>query len=282
MTEFFTGYRKIHKFAIVENKGRTILECKVGEKWELILHDIARCGASITCKLVRKVGLKESDKKVLENHVKGSIGIKGLAKLEAQAKESLSNEVVWEKAIEKERTIVFPSPRYGRYTVLQYQKKRYYNLRFQNKRFLHKDSWQHSICENTNCYYDGSKSVQSDPSCDPPEQKGGDYDGLFQVDLGNISFLVGFNRQDKGVEGDFAGKKVKIKKEGNTVFNAILPKSLIPEALIFLGNITDDNVEANFKPYMESSIEIPLIHQEELDFKIGTRDQNTDSLEMEV
>lgn len=277
MAEFFAGDRNIVKFSIAENNGKRLFECNISEKWVPIVHDTARCGACITCKLVRRVGLKKSDKEVLENHVKGSIGIKGLIYLETQVKKTLSAEIVWDIAFEEERSVVFPSPEYGRYTAIQYQKKRFYDLRFQDTRFLHKDSWQHTICEHTKYYHDDSKKVDYDPSCKSQGPNVGDYDGLLQVDLGNTSFLAGFNRIDDGIELDFRGNKVKFEINGNFNFRATIPKDLIPETLIFLGDITDEKIEADFKPYMEPSIESPPIYQD-VETQMDTQEQEQERI----
>lgn len=281
MAEFFTGHRHIQSFTLSESNGKRIIECNIREGWEPIIHETVKCGASITCKLVRRIGLRKSDKEVLENNLKTAIGIGGLAKFEAQAKESLLSEVVLDMAFEEERTVVFPSPKYGRYTALQYQKKRFYDINFQDTRFLHKDSWKHTICEHTKYYHDDSKKIEYDPSCDPPPVVKPDYDGLYQIDLGNTSFLVGFTKLDKSIVVDFTEKELILEPPPFLIFKTTIPKSYIPEAIIFLGNITDEIVEAIFHPYIEKSIEIPWSNQEELEYKIDIQDQNEGSLEAE-
>ena len=99
---------------------------------------------------------------------------------------------------------------------------------------MHKNSWQHSICENTKYFHDDSKKIDYDPSCKPPRKTTlNDYDGLMHVDMGKISMLVGFNKLEKGIEIDFNGNNLFCEGYRGKHFEFNVPKNLIPPALKF-------------------------------------------------
>ena len=124
MAEYFLGRRDIARFTIELDRGNAVLQCDVAEYWSPIINDSSKCGATLTYELSKKTGIKDSEKAAFEDSLSSSIGLNSIGQIKAVAKENLATEVHWESVQEEKRTVVFPSPKCGKYTALQYQKLR--------------------------------------------------------------------------------------------------------------------------------------------------------------
>ena len=254
MAEYFLGRRDIASFTIELDRGNAVLKCNVAEFWLPIINDSSKCGATLTYELSKKSGIKESEKVAFEDSLEASIGLKSIAQIKAVAKQNLSTEVNWESIEEEKRTVVFPSPKCGKYTALQYQKLRDYHFIFQEKKWFHKNSWQSYFTEHTKFYHDDSKTIDPDPSCNCEPKEPRDYDGLLHVDFGNTSMIAPFRKTSAGIEIELSGKKANIEATGDSSFILDIPIEYVPESLKFLGDMNKGSYEATVTPYSEAAI----------------------------
>lgn len=260
MTEFFDGTRTVCEFTLEFHNGRAVLACSVKEHWENILFSIVRCGAKETEELERRVGISHTDKKVLEDAIKSSVGIKGLAEISSTLSEQTSSEIKWEEIQTHKKTFSFEALKYGRYTALRYQLIRTIALRFQDNRFLHRDSWAKSIEQWLNNFYDGSKSVEQDPECQGASLVQQDeIEGTFMLDCGNISVLVGYRQVPEGLEIRYRNITHVLSWATPQGFSATIPRDFLEPDLLFLAAEDADQLEGRFTPYIEESIWVPAV-----------------------
>lgn len=258
MAEYFLGRREVRDFIIELDKGRSVLKCSITEYWSPIINDCARCGATLTYELIKKTGIKETEKMAFENSIESSVGMKNIAQIRAVAKQTLSSEVHWETIHEEKRAVVFPSPQCGKYTALQYQKLRDYHFIFQQRRWFHKNSWQSYFTEYTKQYHDDSKSIDPDASCNCRHKEPEDFDGVLHVDFGDTSLLAPFKKTEAGIEIVLNGKRATIAATGDSSFLIDVPIDFIPDSLKFLGEMGEEAYAATAVPYFEDDIALEL------------------------
>ena len=260
MTEFFSDTRTVCNFTLEFHNGRAFLACSVNEHWENILFSIVRCGAKETEEFERHVGVSHIDKQVLEEAIKSSIGIKGLATLSSTLSENTSSEIKWEEIQTHKKIFSFEAPKYGRYTALRYQLIRTIALRFQDNRFLHRDSWAKSIEQRLNNFYDGSKSVENDPECQgAPVVQQDEIEGTFMLDYGNISALIGYRQVPEGLEIRYRNITQVLSWATPQGFSATIPRDFFEPDLLFLAAEEADQLEARAMPYIEEPIHVAVM-----------------------
>ncbi len=271
MAKYFLGREEVAKFDIKLKNEKANLHCIVTEYWSSILNDSAKCGATITHEVSRKIGLKKSEKEDFEKAIEGSIGSKNIAKVKAATKNNISSEFHWEVIKEEKRVFEFPSPKCGNYLALQYQKHREYNYSYQEEGWFHKSSWQFSLTEHTNCFHDDSKIIDPDSSCNCTPKPKIDYDGLVHVDFGDVSMNALYRKTEIGIEVSFLRPEAGIYINAPSIssinemeINSI-PSKGVPESLKFLGDIKGKTHKAVISLYPESASEQEKPHRIEIE-----------------
>ena len=265
MSKYFPGRQDVTSFILSLHGGSARLSCNIAAKWETIVQDEVRCSGSGSYRETKRIGLKKSDRKALDSVIQSSIGIQGLASLGAEIKSHLESEIVWEEEKTEEQTFNFTAPDCGHYLALKYQLLRLYDLHYQDDRWLHKGSWTRTIVERTRQFSDGSKRTPFDEACGCSKQKTEDYDGVYYLDMGNIAMLVPFWQNQTDLLLDFYERDAKVEvpyEQG--AFAASIPKEVLPESLLFLGEGESESYNGIFTLYSE-----PLISQNSTYFNSG-------------
>ena len=252
----FSDAVSLGRFTIERDKDR-VLECEIFEEWRPIIHDLVRCGATQSHKLVRKIGVERSEAQVIETALKASVGFTGFANFQSDVKAKIQQEVRLNEETTTERVVTFTSPKCGHYRALQYQAVRTYRLKYEDKRWLHRDSWSQTFTEYTPRFHDASKSVPFDPDCLCKEDTSRDYDGLVMMNFGNLSKVVGFHELDNGFLFDLDQDKVVVQLADAQSGIVSIPAESLSEAVLFLLNAPGiESFRVGLTPYGEFQVRI--------------------------
>jgi bacterioferritin-associated ferredoxin len=261
MAEFFLGRREVAHFVTHFHREKANLECRIFERWKEIDITIARCGHAISFELTKQVGLSEKDTQSLEASLKGTIGVRGLAQLESEIRSTISREVTWTRMEERKKSFTCIPPKCGRCTSVVYQLIREYDLVYRDSRWFHR-GWQMNLAEHTNCHDHRPNRIPNDPVCKCAEVTDPNLDGVFNVDMGVVSMQVPFSRIDSGLLLDFDGQKVGFSRVEAGSFSVDIPKKLLPDVVIFLGDLEKEVVRGHFMPYREAPLANSLEQEE--------------------
>lgn len=212
MADYFAGERDVLHIELSAKSGKVRLACRVFEHWVPIYQEVLRCGATSTCRLKRRLGVKDEERIGFEEKLGTSIGPKAIGTIKAQIQNSLSSSRVWEAENESERSVTFTSPICGRYNVEQYQLALTTYVRGEERSLFKRHEWDASLTELLSFFYDQSRSFDFDESCDckKPTDKPVQANGRFLVDMGAVKVQVPFSYAFPGFELHFANVRITL------------------------------------------------------------------------
>lgn len=190
--DFFHGTRVQPPLVIPFYDGRAELECTISEGWgQLIVHSL-KCGAKYVRKLKRSIGMVYTEKDDLESLVSGSLGLKGVASLDAQISSKIGTELQLSRSEEIEDEFTFEAPPCREKVVALYQLWRIVDLKFRDNRLFHKKEWTMSTTYWADRYHDNSHAIPKIPECGCEDDSFEPDDGMIFVDMGNVTMTTGF------------------------------------------------------------------------------------------
>ena len=241
--DFFHGTRVQPPLVIPFYDGKAELECTISEGWgQLIVHSL-KCGAKYVRKLKRSIGMVYTEKDDLESLVSGSLGLKGIASLDAQISSKTGTELQLNRSEEIEDEFTFESPKCGERVIALYQFRRNINLKFRDNRLFHKKEWSMSTTYWADRIHDNSYMVSVIPECGCPSDNIEPDNGKIFVDMGNVTMTTDY------IE---SGGSLKIPAFDLEIDKSALHKpvqfnrSKLPDYLQFLAGEIPEIVEAKF------------------------------------
>lgn len=254
MRTYFPERKKVGEFVLPVKNGR--LYCQVFEQWEDIeLSTTAHCGDKGSIEIEKTVGISLRDVQTLSGSLEASIGIEAIAQFKSKVEEIIQQEVSWSESKTFKKKIEFTSPECGAGTRIVYQLVREYDLTFYPKPTFWNPKpicWERRFREKTNSHDILRYEVKFDESCGCASPETTPHDGLVNVVTGNVSMRVPFSRNPDGLEINLEGVPLKIPQVTLEDFSVQLPTKILPEIMIFLGDIKDDSVEASFSEYRQT------------------------------
>jgi hypothetical protein len=263
MAMYFHGRKQIAAFSQSGESERDRLDWKIFEEWrDIDQGTTARCGKPGTCTIERSTGLSEKASYTLKDIVEGSFGVKDVWSMKVKVEEEIGHEINWETSIKATKTFQLQAPTCGRSALTIYQLERIYEITYFRKKWFtgSDDVWARmqtrTFVESTN-NHDGLPDVENfDPLCgcpdatDPPK-----YDGQLSFDFGRISFRAPYRLIGKGFDAQIGNK---IFAFDSTDYSALvrgldhgltaeIPVDLIPEPLLFLGEVAEQTLTARIK-----------------------------------
>jgi len=248
--EFFLGQREVARFGIVCNS-RTPGVCSIYEEWKLIIKESIRCGASSSCKVIKRIGVSKSDLYILENKIKSKIGVDSFAALEANIKESIKQEVIFNESTETERKIEFSAPKCGRYEVEQYQLIRTIEVRTPLRRIFRKPKvTEDKVSEALPVFFDNSKVFYDDVNCNCEKQVEIKADGRFLAITKGLSFTVPYFL-NSSLTIELFNNSIEIIKYSMVGMSLEVRREWLSELQQFLVDSEGDIVDVGFLPLRE-------------------------------
>ncbi len=259
MATYFSGRRKVVSFPISVDAKNSSLTCSIYEQWEDTDYTTtSRCGDAVEFELKKLVGLSKRDIAALNAAVEGSIGAESIAQIKSKIETTIQKEVSWNVEVSTSKKLTFASPKCGRKTMFVYQLIRDYEFAFRGRRWGMTKSWDRKIRERTNIHDFMSDIEDYDVNCRCPEpQEPRKYDGMMAIDMGRVSLRAPYCKTRNGIEVYVDSTIFKIDAERAqtsllfpvTIPSRELPARELPEIALFLGDISEDQVEASFYEY---------------------------------
>jgi len=250
-TDFHLDTRIVGETVISLHDDKAKFSCTIEENWEEILLRILSCGAEWSRTLIHRKGFERVAKQDLEAAVKATLGSLGLPQLGLAIKGSTGLELHFEEFHEVQETFKFDVPKCGRRTVLLYQLKRTFTFSYYDSRFFHKDSWTKRLIQWVDRIHDASKLTSNDPNCGCPDDPRPPLHGLLYVDAGNISLLTPYRVIPDGVLLPVIDARTSLGINQIADLVTILPTSVFPKYLLFLGGVSDNQLTVRFHLYLE-------------------------------
>lgn len=251
MATYFTGRKEVSSFTILLDGARASMTCKIYEHWEDTDNTTtARCGDSGVIEVKKIVGISKRDEQTLKSSIEGSIGVTGLAELKSKIEDSVKRDFNFHTEISTSKTSNFLSPQCGRKTIFVYQLIREYEFLYHQKKWGRMKTWERKIRERTNTHDYMPDIDEFDEVCkckNPPRPE--NFDGVMVIDMGNISIRAPYRNTQKEIEVMLETSVLKIPTEGFFKFPLIIPTKILPGMVVFLGDINEDNVEAEYYEY---------------------------------
>lgn len=239
--DFFQGTKVKPPLVIPFYDGKAELECTISEGWgQLIVHSL-KCGAKYVRKLKRSIGMVYTERDDLESLVSGSLGLKGIASLDAQISSKTGTELQLNRSEEIEDEFTFEAPKCGERIIALYQFWRTINLKFHDDRLFHKKEWSMSTTYWADRIHDNSYMVSVIPECGCPSGDVEPDNGKIYVDIGNVTMTTDF------IE---SGDSLKIPALDLEIDKSALHKpvqfnrSKLPTYLLFLAGEVPEIIEA--------------------------------------
>jgi len=270
MAKYFCGRRQVGQFEKLVENGRGRIDCEIFEEWvDIDLSTTAYCGAGGSCVVERSVGLSEKVVHTLKSVIEASIGIKDLLSLKSQVEETIGREVNWSVTDKATKTFTYNAPKCGRYTLVIYELTRIYVLTYYRKKLITfgKDvwtkKWSRTLPERTN-NHDGFPDYEEyHEACNCPGKKESPPpDGYISFDMGRISFRAPYRLTDSGFAFHVGEKKFEFTSDNHSArdldygFSATIPASMVPEPLLFLGEVTAQKIEGRIQKYVEQETKV--------------------------
>lgn len=260
MAVYFTGRKEVNSFAIPLDNGRSSLSCKIYEHWQDTDNTTtARCGDPGVIEVKKVVGITERDEQALKSTIEGTIGVKGLAEVKSKIEASVKHEISFQTEESTSKTSTFSSPQCGRKTMFVYQLVREYEFSYSRRRWGWTKSWERKIREKTNTHDFMPDIEEYDESCNcknPPTPE--NFDGMVVMDMGNVSIRAPYRKTPDGIEVKLDTSILKVAIKNSEDFLVSIPRAALPEMVVFLGDITDEIVEAAFFEYKQPAHELEV------------------------
>lgn len=250
--DFFQGTRVKPPLILSFYDGKAELKCTISEGWGPLIVRTVKCGGKYVRTLKRSVGMVYTERDDLESLVSSSLGLKGIASLDAQISSKVGVELQLNRCEEVEDEFTFEAPKCGERLIALYQLKRNLDLRFRDDRLFHKKEWTMSTTYWVDRIHDNSYLIPEIPDCGCKDNQTEPGDGRVYVDMWNITMTTEFiEDKDKvripslDVEVDKAALHLPLQ----------LQKSKLPEHLLFLAGNIPDTINAKFSLNKALSIE---------------------------
>jgi hypothetical protein len=190
--DFFHGTRVQPPLVIPFYDGKAELECTISEGWgQLIVHSL-KCGAKYVRKLKRSIGMVYTERNDLESLVSGSLGMKGIASLDAQISSKIGTELQLNRSEEIEDEFTFESPKCGERVIALYQFRRNIHLKYRDNRMFHKKEWSMSTTYWADRIHDNSYMISKIPECGCEDDTPAPDDDRIYIDMGTVTMTTGF------------------------------------------------------------------------------------------
>lgn len=212
---FFEGEREVARFTI--RKGaKQLAICSVYEEWMPLLKESVKCGASLSCRVTKRLGVSQTEINSLEETIKGKMGIKSFAELEDSIKKTLQSQRVWSDVSETERTVEFKAPECGRYDAEQFQLSRKTEVVLRKDRLFRKpEIMRTTIDEPLHVFHDSSLITNSDQSCNCDDKGSANIDGYFIGAAENLTINVPYSFVREGLVILFGENTMKLIQSDN-------------------------------------------------------------------
>lgn len=267
---FFEGEREIARF-IIRKGAKQLAICSVYEEWMPLLKESIKCGASLSVRVTKRLGVSKTEINSLEETVKGKMGIKSLLELEDSIKETLKSEQVWSDFSETERNVEFRAPECGRYDAEQFQLFRKTQITLKKDRFFRKpEVIRKTIGEPLHVFHDNSKITNSDQSCNCDDKKGENIDGYFVGTVANLTMNIPYSFIREGLVLLFEENSKKLLQSDSIGATIQIPIDWLNESQKILLDEVEDPLLITLAP--RTGLEFfqrPRYYFEEIDNLLG-------------
>lgn len=268
MAVYFNGRRQVSTFSqFVDEDGRERLDWEVSEEWiDIDQSTTARCGMPGSCTVEKSVGVSEKTSQMLKDVIGGTFGVKDVWSLKAEVESAIGHEVNWDTAVKSTKTFQFQAPKCGRYSLTVYRLQRTYQVSYLRKKWFswNEDAWAKKwtrvFVEDTNSHDVMPDVEEHDPQCRcPPPPSTPRFDGYLAFDFGRVGLRAPYRLTEKGFDAQLGTKIVAVTVSSTLLANgldhgltATLSKDLLPDLLVFLGDLDVDIVEARMSRVLET------------------------------
>ena len=268
MTAYFAGRRRVGRFFQTLDSGRSRVDVDIYERWEDIdASTTARCGAAGSCQIAKSEGLSEKSAYNLKGVIESTLGTAGVLSLKVQVEETIGREVNWNRGVTVTKTFPYTAPKCGRFTLTIYELTREYEIAYSRlkRRLFHPDVWEtrwtKTLHEATN-RHDGYPDIEEfDEACGCPGASPQSDDGRLSFDFGSLTFRFPYRLTESGFEVQIF-KQVVAFAFATGYANGIrsldagvtidVPLDVIPEPLLFLGELHGERANATVTRWFES------------------------------
>lgn len=245
MTYFFRERKLLHELDFNLND-KTQIKGKVYEKWVQKIGRSVACGAEEKRVIKRELGIEKTQREDLESLVKGSIGIKGIASMEAQITAKIGTEVTLKHLTSVEEEKRFAAPECGRITICVYQLVREYDLTITNNSSFSfsKKPKTIQITEHTDNFYDETVRTDSDLDCGCKKTDEPEDDGLLSLMIkDNYQLVAVYKQMPEGVLLKSINLFLSVSDLGKMVLGKhTINASVLPKHILFFSGIKEETV----------------------------------------
>lgn len=259
MAIYFPERREVGSFTIPLESGKASLTCSIFEHWQDTDNTTtARCGDPGTIEVKKVVGMTIRDEQTLKTSIEGTIGAEGLAQVKSNIESSLKHEISFQTEVTTSKVSNFSSPPCGRKTMFVYQLVREYEFSYFRRKWGFTKSWERKIRDKTNIHDFMPDIDEYDESCNckhPPQSE--NFDGMVIMDMGSVSIRAPYRRIGDGIEVKLdTSTLLKISIHNSEDFLVKIPIKALPDIVVFLGDLTEESVEAAFFEYKQPTHEL--------------------------
>jgi hypothetical protein len=271
MSVYYEGRRRVGGFSQSLESGKSKVDVEIFERWiDVDASTTARCGAVSNSQITRSVGLSEKSTHNLKGVIESALGVQGLINLKAQVEELIGHEVSWNHSVSITKVFEYTAPKCGRYTLTIYELSREYQITYSRQLWrpfqpnIWDKKWTRTLLETTNIH-DGYPDIEEfDEACNCNKARPSEYDGRLCFDLGKLSFRVPYRLTKDGFEVQiferlvafvFANDNVSGVRSLDAGVTILIPINIIPEALVFLGDLNGELLEPLVFRYIESMLD---------------------------
>lgn len=242
--EFFTGERVISEDKWKSGNEDFEITCTSVARWEFNKGRTVECGNDRDVKLIRKVGITQTQKENLESSIKVGLEAKGIAKFAAEFKAKIGYEIKYEESIIEEESFRIKAPECGRKLLSIYQLVKEHRFIIEDRRFFlfNKGTQYIPITEYTDSFWDRSPVERNIPECDCGDMED-NVDGVWSLRIGSMGILSLVEKVKDGIYIDALNIAVPDNQIGSLLIDGYkLSADSLPDYVRFLGSLKREDV----------------------------------------
>lgn len=244
----FDGVRKVSDFWLDLFDGDGTLYCEITERWHEVMAKTIKCGTKYKRKLTCRLGVSRTEREDLEAVAKGQLGMKAIGSLEAAITGKTGVTTTLEHVAEFEEEFEFVAPECGAREIRIQQLQRLYEFQFEDRRVFRRSKWSKSYEVWIDRVHDSSRVTKHDPECGCKGTPDKEPDGSFIIDLGKISFRLGFDQRGDHLYLPDIKARVPRRALGRDNVQVRLKPEMLPPHLLFLVQQRAESVVSRFVP----------------------------------